>query len=434
MKKKEAEGRGTPVMELGPILRSMKRSKVRFGLIVLEVALTLAVVANCITMIVDAKKQMAKPSGFDDENILSVRSIPFDPAFREDGYLDNSLRQDAVAIRATPGVRAATITRFLPWQGGGSSTMLKAFGPKGEMLRTQIYAVDEGFLDTLGTHLVEGRSFTHEDVERDTRRIAELSPNREKSPDGTPRDKFLQDILITRAYGRLVFGESTALLGKLLEDTDGDQYRIIGVVDPFYNPYGWPIHDYAVFYAVYSRSFDGGVPFLVRTEPGRRSEVMRSLEVKLLAANGGRNVRLRPLIEVKNGYFNSQRAVELLMSMIVVLLVVVTSLGIVGLTSFTVAERTRTIGTRRALGASRADILKHFLLENWLVTTMGLALGVVLTYALNMGLVSSVSTAKMSWLLPAGGVVLLWLAGLAATLAPALRAARISPAIATRNV
>ena len=259
MKESAAEGKGTPVMELGPILRSMKRSKVRFGLIVLEVALTLAVVANCITMIMDAKKQMAKSSGFDDDNILSVRSVPFDPAFKENGYLDNGLKQDIAAIRATPGVRAVTDTRFLPWQGGGSSTMLKAFGPKGEMLRTQIYAIDEGFLDTLGTHLVEGRNFTHEDVDRDTQRVRALADvNREKGPDGNPREKFLQDVLITRAYARLLFGESPSYLGKLLEDTEGDQYRIIGVVDPFYNPYGWPIHDYAVFYAVYSRSFEGG--------------------------------------------------------------------------------------------------------------------------------------------------------------------------------
>ncbi|PYQ51517.1 MAG: cell division protein FtsX, partial [Acidobacteria bacterium] len=117
-----------------------------------------------------------------------------------------------------------------------------------------------------------------------------------------------------------------------------------------------------------------------------------------------------------------------------VLLVLVTSLGIVGLTSFSVAERTRQIGTRRALGARKADILRQFLLENWLITTMGLTLGVGLAYGLNIGLVNVASGAKLSGALLVSGVVLLWAAGLLATLAPALRAARISPAIATRNV
>lgn len=422
------------VLEVGPLLRSMKRNKVRFGLIVLEVALTLAVVVNCVTMIFDARKQMSHPSGFADDDIIAVRSTPFDPAFREEGYLENSLWEDVAALKALPGVRAVTVTRFLPWQGGGSSGMLKAAGPTGELLRTQIYAIDEGFVDALGTHLVEGHTFTHEDVLRDGRRLRALSNvQREAGPDGTPREKIVQDILITRAYARLMFGEGS-VLGKMLEDGDGDGYRIIGVIDPFYNPYGWPIHEYAVLYAIAARSFDGGASFLVRTEPGRCADVLSQIEPKLLAVNGGRNVTTRPLVEVRRAYFSSQSAVAFMMSAVVVLLVLVTSLGIVGLTSFTVAERTRTIGTRRALGASRADILRHFLLENWLVTTMGLALGVVLTYALNIALVNAVSTAQMGWLLPVAGVLLLWLAGIAATFIPALRAARISPAIATRNV
>ena len=70
-------------MEFGPILRSMSRSKVRYGLIVLEIALTLAIVTNCVSLIRDAKAELGKDSGFDDEHILSVRSQPFAPEFKE---------------------------------------------------------------------------------------------------------------------------------------------------------------------------------------------------------------------------------------------------------------------------------------------------------------------------------------------------------------
>ena len=111
-----------------------------------------------------------------------------------------------------------------------------------------------------------------------------------------------------------------------------------------------------------------------------------------------------------------------------------TSLGIVGLTSFSVTERTRQIGTRRALGARRADVLVHFLAENWLLTTLGIVIGVGLAFAVNLGLVSGVEGATLRWPLLGLGVVVLWVAGLLATLAPAVRASRISPAIATRNV
>jgi putative ABC transport system permease protein len=421
-------------MEFGPILRAMRRNKTRIGLIVFEVALTLAIVVNCITMITEARKKMVRPSGFADDEIVQVRSTPFEKAFREDGYLDNSRREDLEALRAIPGVKAVTNTFFLPWQGGGSSTELRPAGSKGQMLRTQIYNADESTLDALGVRIVEGRTFTREDVERDALRLRKLyaSP-RELSSDSTPKEKFTQEVVVSAAFARLAFGEGPAL-GKMLEDSDGDMYRVIGTIDSFYNPYGWPIHEYVVFYANFARSYGGGAPYLVRTEPGRTAALLKPFEAKLLAANNGRNVTTRTLDEIKQQYFGGQRVVVTMMTGVIVLLVLVTSLGIVGLTSFSVAERTRQIGTRRALGARRVDILAHFLLENWLITTMGLGLGVALAYGLNVGLLNVVSGTKLSGALVVSGVFLLWMAGLLATLAPALRAARISPAIATRNV
>lgn len=422
-------------MELGPILRAMGRNKVRFGLIVAEVALTLAIVANCVALIRDAQARMAQPSGFDDENIVRVTSNPFERSFREDGYLDNVLREDLEVLRSTPGVRAVTNTNFLPWQGGGSSTEMRVAGSKGEMFRTQIYNADEATFDALGISVTEGRDFTREEAERDTLRLRALSSSqRELGADGLPREKFVQEVVISRAYGKLVFGEKEPLLGKQLEDSDGDLYRVVGLIDAFYNPYGWPIHEYVVFYPSYRRGYEFGAPYLVRAEPGQATAVARVLEDRLVKANNGRNVTVRTLLEVKDQYFGPQRMLSTTMSAVVVLLVLVTSLGIVGLTSFSVTERTRQIGTRRALGARRADVLRHFLAENWLLTTLGIVIGVGLAFVVNVGLVSGIEGARLRWPLVLLGVAILWAAGFLATLAPALRASRISPAIATRNV
>ena len=99
-------------------------------------------------------------------------------------------------------------------------------------------------------------------------------------------------------------------------------------------------------------------------------------------------------------------------------LVFVTALGIVGITSLAVSERTRQIGTRRALGATRGDILKHFLTENWIVTTAGLLLGVAATYGLNFALVSQLTDVKMPWYLVGMGMALLWVIGIMATSRP----------------
>jgi putative ABC transport system permease protein len=421
-------------MEIGPVLRALVRNKTRFGLISLEIALTLAIVANCVSMIRDARREITHPSGFDDENLLSVRSSPFAPAFREDGYLDNSLKEDLAALRTLPGVRAVSNTRFLPWQGGGSSTEMRPAGSKGEKLRTQIYNCDEAILDTLGIRIVEGQSLSRDQVETDSRRLRDLlASNREVGADGTPREKFLQDVMVSQAFARLAFGEGKAL-GQLLEDSDGDQYRIVGVFDRFYNPYGWPIHEYAVLYGSWNRSYEGGTPYLLRVEPGRIADVARAAEEKLRAVNPGRDINVRTIGEVKDKFFAGQQLVVRMMGAMALLLVLVTSLGIVGLTSFSVTERTRQIGTRRALGARKADIVRHFLLENWLVTTAGLGAGAALAYGLNMGLVSGIGAARLESGMLLAGMLLLWSAGLLATLFPALRAARISPAIATRNV
>lgn len=421
-------------MEFGPILRSMSRNKVRYGLIVLEIALTLAIVTNCVSLIRGAQGELSTSSGFDDTNLLNVRSQPFAPDFKEAGYQNNAVRADVDALRALPGVKAASNTRFLPWQGGGSSTELRIAGSKEPWLRTQIYNADDGTLATLGTNLVEGRTFTREETESETARLAALlGKARETGADGTPKEKISQDVVISQALGRLAFGAGS-LLGKRLEDSDGDQYHVVGVIDRFYNPYGWPIHEYAVFFSGTAASYVGGAPFLVRTEPGSLVRVKAAIEKRLVEVNGGRNVTVRSIPEIKDVFQSQQKLLLHVLSGVIVLLLFVTSLGIIGLTSFSVAERTRQIGTRRALGAQKSDILRYFLLENWIVTTLGLSLGILVAVGLNVLLVQSLHVKRMDLSLLAGGVFLLWVAGLFATWFPALKGARVAPAIATRNV
>lgn len=172
----------------------------------------------------------------------------------------------------------------------------------------------------------------------------------------------------------------------------------------------------------------------MRTEAGALGGVRAAVEKALLDANGGRNVRVRTLLEIKDGFQATQKLVLGVLTGVIVLLLFVTSLGIIGLTSFSVAERTRQIGTRRALGAQRGDILRYFLLENWIVTSFGLSLGVFLAVALNAALVNQVRAHRMDGAYLAGGVLLLWAAGLLATWFPALKGAGVAPAIATRNV
>ena len=122
------------------------------------------------------------------------------------------------------------------------------------------------------------------------------------------------------------------------------------------------------------------------------------------------------------------------LSVIAALMVLMTALGIVGLASFYVNARRKQIGTRRAVGARRIDIMRYFMLENWLLTTGGVILGTMLAFGFGQWLSSQYSLPRLEPLYVVSGVVLLWILGQLAVFVPARRAAAIPPAIATRTV
>jgi putative ABC transport system permease protein len=400
-------------MPIGPIIRAMKHNRTRFALIILEIAITLAIVTNAVNMILAQRATMQKISGFDDANLLYVIGTPFAPEFKDQTYVENVVNADLRAISAVPGVKAATVTGFLPWQGGGSSGTFKTDG-YAEKFQAQFYAARGDLLGTLGAKLSHGRAFRENDTPVD--------------PDTTTTVT-----IITSGLAKKLWGDANPI-GRVITTGDGDRPRtVIGVIDQFYNPYAWNIGDYALFTP--GRSYDsGGSTYLVRTEPGAAKAVVAQLEPALVKVNAGRVFRVLDVPTVKDNFFSGGRLVIRAMTAIIVVLVFITALGILGITSLAVSERTKQIGTRRALGATKNDILKHFLAENWIVTTIGLILGVIATYSLNFFLVSQLTDTKMPWYLVGVGMVLLWVNGLVATIPPALRAASVSPAIATRSV
>jgi putative ABC transport system permease protein len=161
---------------------------------------------------------------------------------------------------------------------------------------------------------------------------------------------------------------------------------------------------------------------------------MAGVDEMLIGIDGGRIVTPRTHDEIKRDTYGGALGMVKILTSVVVLLVLVTALGIVGLTSFSVSQRRRQIGTRRALGATRQDILRYFLLENWLVTGSGLALGLGLAWGLNYALMKVAEAPKLDWGLLAGGMLLLWVSGILAALVPALRATRVAPVVATRTI
>lgn len=421
-------------MAIGPILRAMTHSKIRFGVIVLEIALTLAVGLNCATLIIKARRDMGRPSGFDDAQLIGVRSLPFEPAFKEKGYVERVRIDDQRVLSVVEGVEGVSDTNFLPWRGGGNSALLKPLDFPAKNLRTQIYSCDENLLRVLGTNLIAGQFFSHAQFEAELPRLdAIFAADRPVGADGRVLEPITQEVVISKQFARDAF-DATEPLGRLFEDEQGDRYRVVGVVDKFMNPYAWPeINERAVFFMA-SASNGQRASWLVRAAPGQTAAVTTRLQKALENSNRGRNVKVDTIEEIKARYHGLSSLTSWLMSLLIALLVFVTALGIAGLTSFSVAERTRQIGTRRALGARRRDIIAYFLTETSLVTSLGIVIGMALAFGLNFALTALTGGTKIEVGPLVGAIIAIWLIGLISTYLPARRGAAIPPVIATRSI
>jgi putative ABC transport system permease protein len=161
---------------------------------------------------------------------------------------------------------------------------------------------------------------------------------------------------------------------------------------------------------------------------------MPQVEEMLSQSNKNRIIQnVRTMDEVRTLSYLGDSAMIKMLTFIVTLLLVITGLGIVGLASFNVSRRTRQIGIRRALGATKTQVVRYFQVENFLVSGLGITVGAILAVALNFMLVSNFSLRPLSWYVVPVAMLVMWSVGQLAVIGPARRASRVSPAIATRS-
>ncbi|HEX8787599.1 MAG TPA: FtsX-like permease family protein, partial [Telluria sp.] len=171
------------------------------------------------------------------------------------------------------------------------------------------------------------------------------------------------------------------------------------------------------------------------TEPGQRDRVMKEAEAALRKSSATPMIlQLDTTDQDRKDRYRGDVTLQWMLITVSAMLVLITCSGIVGMASLWVTQRRKQIGVRRALGARRIDILRYFILENFMITSAGVFGGVALGLALNQLLVSQLEMAR----LPAGylvfGALGFWLLGVLAAYGPAWKAASISPATATRSV
>ncbi len=175
--------------------------------------------------------------------------------------------------------------------------------------------------------------------------------------------------------------------------------------------------------------------YIVRVQPGQMTSVMHAAEKALIDVNRGRVLEtIRSWTQARADVYRDDRGLAVILGVVCAALLAVTAFGIVGLTSYWVAQRRRQIGIRRALGATRRAIVRYFQTENLLIAAAGAAAGVALAVAVNLWMVNSFEMQRLNTAYAVVGAIVVLLLGQLAVLWPALRAASIPPALATRGV
>lgn len=403
-------------MHIGPIWRALMRNKTGAVLIALQIAVTMAIMVNAISIIQERSKAMARPSGIDERNIFHIDSIGFGENFNE----QQAVEEDLAALRAMPGVVNAIQTNAVPLSDSGWSMGLQVEpGEEIEGTGVAMYFVDENGLDTYDLKLVAGENFAATDVIWRERGAMDW-------PDKT---------IITRAMAETLYPDDPdSALGKTVYINSDEPITITGIIERMQAAWnGWDGVERAML--VPSKTLFGSSIYIVRTEAGRRDELMPQVEKMLAESNRDRIVReLQSMDETRERSYRGDASMVKMLNFTIILLLAVTSLGIVGLASFSVSRRTKQIGTRRALGASRASILRYFLTENLLISTAGVVLGAALTVGLNMLMVEAFDLARAPLYLVPLAMVILLAVGQLAVLGPARKASSVPPAVATRTV
>ncbi len=173
--------------------------------------------------------------------------------------------------------------------------------------------------------------------------------------------------------------------------------------------------------------------YLIRVEAGMAAGLFDAFTTVIYDTKGRYLYAIERLTRTQKRMYDGRGSNAATFMAVSLVLVLITGLGMAGLVSFLVNQRQKQIGIRRAMGATRLDVIRYFLLENSILTWTGLVLGGVLTLVITYALTDATGTNILQMKYLGMVAVGLWLVNLVSVYVPARRAAKIDPAIVTRS-
>jgi len=403
--------------DVAPILASLRKHKLTAFLLALQAMFVCAIICNILNLVTQRIALVSVPSGVSEERISVVET---NSAVTDANWV--AVHADALrSLRKLPGVSAVAAIDSLPLSGGESTfavcSTVESFtramkshtfaGPG--CMQPAVLSGTQGELSTLGLKLVSGRDFL-------------------------PEEYVLQDVpsaIISRSLAEHLFPGKEPLGQTFYAGSNTDHpIRVIGVVDHLVrpNPRDMASSEFTMLWPMLPNESD--VTYVIRSAPADRDHVLHQAVSTLQAIDLNLVIpseKTQTFAGMRSNYYRRDLAMIDLLLMAIATLLFVTAAGIAGLAKFWVQQRTRYVGIRRALGATRRDILTYFLTENLLIVGTGISAGIPLAYALNALLRRAYDVSHLSGLILPTCVLVLLLLGQLAAFGPALRASTASP-------
>jgi putative ABC transport system permease protein len=398
---------------------------VRNGLVIGEIALSLCLLIGAGLLLRSFERLRAVEIGVRPDNVLTAKVALPEAQYSRDQQI-RVYREMAERLEQAPGVDAAAVSSEIPLDGGTNTYAKKPGAPAeelGELMEWNEITPD--YFKTLGIPFRAGRNFTAEDFEL-TQKVSEAAKKSDSKYDGPMMVGIINQKMATE------FWPNEDAIGKVFE-FDSIPVQVIGVVA-----------DAKIFNSPRQKTIDEGyfpLGLSNRTEialtvhgaqaAGAQPETMRQAIAGMDSRLPVFNVRTMQQVIVESS--SDTRFEALLLGIFAGLALLLAAVGIYGVMSYLVAQRTQELGIRMALGAQPHDVLRLVIGRGVALTIAGLAIGLVAAFAITRLLSTLLfgvsATDPITFL---GVALMLGVVALAASYIPARRATRIDPLIALR--
>lgn len=396
---------------------SRNATRLRDQLVVGEIALALVLSIGAGLLVRSFDQLLSKELGFEPEGRLAVQMF----AYGDDGQLKAGfLSQSVDQINAIPGVQGVAATTNLPFaddQSISSIDVTVSFTiegrdppPEGQQPTLAIAAISDDYWEVMGIEVVEGRAFTTLD-------------NAESAP----------TVIINEALARRHFQGVNPIGQRLTIPYAGPQSReVVGVIADV-RARGFGSEPRPEAYVSLGQQPSGSLTFIVKTS-GDAGMLAAPVQEAVWQIDPGQSVwAARAMPELLSDWTRQRRFNMALLGAFAVLALSLAAIGVYGLMSFSVEQRVSEIGIRRALGGESRDLLRMVLGKGAALGVLGVAIGLVGSFALTRLLQSmlfEVEPFDPITFLSLSAVVLL--VAVLAAFVPARRATKVDPLVALR--